>query len=241
VLVINKLSVGLAPLAQMFRVTSLSGEIADEIVVNLKEKPIRNSEFFTEFNSPNTAMVQLRNKERGNSLLVTTGNIVFTQERFGSHVDIDKFLEAFAQLWRVIDHVLDVQQIRRIGMVAEHRVFDVDDPSKVLVGALTKYPQPEYSGKFLCAFEKRIPYARAESPVNFKTGEFTNVIHQFYDSELDIDAPQSSAFNVNLDVQRYYSDLTGDGFSDEVKSLRKEFESQWREFHANLKTLGLIE
>jgi hypothetical protein len=239
VLVIKKLTVGVMPLAQMFRVASYSGEIADEIVANLKDKPIRNPEYFTEVAAPSTANVQLRNKERGNFLLMNTGNIAFTQERYKSHVDAEKFLEEFAQLWRVIDHVLQVQQIRRIGMVAEHRVFDVDDPTKLLLETLTKYPQQEYSAKFYCSFEKRIPLARS-STFNYKVDEFTNVIRQFYDSELDLDTPQERAFNVNLDVQRYYTDQTGDRVMDEVKALKKEFETQWREFRAEIKTLGLI-
>jgi hypothetical protein len=241
VLVIKKLTVGVAPVVNMFRVASLSGQIADEVVASLKDKPIRNPEFFTELGAPNTANIQLRSKERGNSLLINSGNIVFTQERFKSSVNIDKFMEEFSQLWKIVDGILEVQQIRRIGIVAEHRVFDVDDPSKLLLTALTKYPQSEYSAKFYCSFEKRIPLARAASPLNVKADEFTNVVHQFYDSELDGDVPEERAFNVNLDVQRYYSDQTGDGVIAEATSLKREFETQWREFQAQIKTLGLIE
>jgi hypothetical protein len=240
VLVIKKLTVGITPVAQMFRVASFSGQIADEIIVSTRDKPIRNSEYFTELSGPSVAAIQLRNKERGNYLLINSGNIVFTQERFKAHVDIDKFLEEFAQLWGVIDDILEVQQVRRIGMVAEHRVFNVDDPSKVLQGALTKYPMPDHTGKFYCSFEKRIPLGRGASPINVKVDAFTNMLHQFYDAEMDLESPEPNAFNVNLDVQRYYTDETGDRVLDEVRSLKRDFETQWREFQAQIKALGLM-
>ena len=240
-LVIKKFTVGVVPLVQMFRVASLSGAIADEIVAGLKDQPIRNPEFFTEVAAASTAHVQLRSKERGNFLLISPANIVFTQERFKSSVNIDKSLEEFAQLWNIIDEILEVQEIRRIGMVAEHRISDIEEPSKRLISALTKYPQSEYSAKFYCSFEKRIPLARPATQLNVKVDEFTNVIHQFYDSELDLDTPEERAFNVNLDVQRYYSDQLGDGVTQEVKSFQREFESQWREFQTQIKLLGLIE
>jgi hypothetical protein len=236
---IKKLTVGIMPVTNMFRVASFSGQIADDIIVALKDKPIRNSEYFTEL-SGQVGNMQLRNKERGNYLLINSGNIVLTQERFKAHVDVDKFIDEFAQLWHVIDETLQVQQVRRIGMVAEHRVFGVDDPSKMLQGALTKYPTSDQAGKFYCTFEKRIPLARAVSRINVKEDAFTNVVHQFYDSEMDADAPEAGAFNVNLDVQRYYTDETGDKVVDEVRSLRRDFEKHWREFQAQIKGLGLI-
>jgi hypothetical protein len=239
VLVIKKLTVGVVPVAQMFRVASLSGQVADEIIVGLKDKPIRDPEYFTELNAPSVANIQLRNKERGNYLLLNSGNVVFTQEKYKAHVDADKFVEEFAQLWHIIDEILEVQQIRRIGMVAEHRVFNVDDPSKVLQTALTKYPTPDNVGKFYCTFEKRIPLARGASQLNVKVDAFTNVLHQFYDAEMDPDVPESNAYNVNLDVQRYYTDETGDKVLDEVRSLKSDFEKHWREFQAQIKALGL--
>jgi len=240
VLVIKKLTVGIMPAVQMFRVSTLSGQIADNIVASLKDKPIRNAEYFTELSGPSVAAFQLRNKERGNYLLINPGNIVFTQERFKSHVDIEKFIEEFAQLWGVIDDVLEVQQVRRVGMVAEHRVFGVDDPSKVLQDALTKYPTSDHVGKFYCSFEKRIPLERAASPINVKVDAFTNILYQFYDAEMDAESPEADAFNVNLDVQRYYTDETGDKVLNEVRSLKRDFETHWRDFQAQIKGLGLI-
>ena len=237
---IMKFSVGLQPPAQAFRVANMWGDITDAVIAGLSEKPIRDPLYFSEISSPAGGGVQLRGRDSGSNLLsIGSANIVFTQERYTSHVNLDRLFEEFAQLWKIIDGIVRFQQIRRIGMVAEHRISDVEDPSKFLVEKLTKYPVGDYLSKFSCVFERRSASQSGMRP-NLANDGFLNVIHNIYDSELDVDVPSDHAINTNLDVQRYYDKpCTGKAVIEETRTLRREFESSWGEFKARLLQLGV--
>jgi hypothetical protein len=224
----------------LFRISSLAGEIADEVVAGVKEKPIRNAEYFTEV-SPvgGPGGLTLRGKEAANVLTVGTGNITFTQDRYSSRVDIDKFLEEFGQLWKIIDHVVSIQQVRRIGIVAEHRVTGISDPSKFLAEKFTRFPASDIAAKFIFGIERRIPLSQA-TKVNIATDAFTNVITQVYDAELDTQRPEDNAFNINLDVQRYFGGQKHESVVRELPSIRKDFETRWKELQTQVVAMGLI-
>jgi hypothetical protein len=238
---IKKLTIGVQSQSHMFRVGSMSGQIADAIVAGIVDKPIRNAEYFGEvgLSQGPPPLLQLRSKDKNNSLSVTLNDVVFAQARYSSHVNVDRFLEEFGQLWSIVNTHLKVQQVRRLGLVAEHRVYEVDAPSKFLGEKLTKYPQSDFVGKFQCIFEKHLPVVPGTAP-DIKTGEFTNVIHQFYDSALDIETPEEHAINLNLDVQHYFTSKLGTNMIAEAKELRRQFESHWRDFQTQITSLGLI-
>jgi len=69
---------------------------------------------------------------------------------------------------------------------------------------------------------------------------FINVIHHFYDSELDTDHPNPRHINANLDVQKYFSPLYNGNLFDEVAPLYKLFQKEQTALDDHIKERGLI-
>jgi hypothetical protein len=239
---IKKLTVGIRPSLKIFRVVSAWGDIADAIVAALPEKPFRDPEYFTIAARAPQGGLQMRSGNGDRVLTVTSEDVVFIVDRYDSPeaaVNYEAFIEDFEALWSVVNSILDIDSIRRIGIVAEHRIVKMPNPNSKLMAALMRYPVPEYPGRFTCQFEKRRPVSGHEAP-DIDSSALINSIYQFYSSDFDVEHPEQGAVNCNLDVQRYYAPTThGKDVTSNLRKLKPVFDEERHAMRDQLAALGL--
>lgn len=240
---INKFLIGIRPASKMFRMTSLSGLIIDTILSERGSNKQLDEKYYTQIARNNeTGNYQLYNEELGNVLKLDLDNVIFVKDYYKSTktFSFDKVLTEFKQIWTIVNDVLKLKDIRRIGMVAEHQI-DIGEANvnKQLIKSLTTFNKTDHPAKLLLRVENRYPTKEGISP-DIKKDDFVNVIHTFYDSEQDIENPQKGLFNANIDIQRYYSPLLKANIVEEVKKLKKTFVKETTKFESFLKERGLI-
>lgn len=237
---IKKLTIGIQPADKAFRVQSLWGEVLDAITASRGKKPIDQINFDAISVSSTREQFALKGEERGVTFALSAESVYYQKSAYGRDggVNLEKFIEEFIFLWGVAQKKLSISGVRRIGLVAEHRRFGIESPSDLLASRLVSYPVERDAEKFNLSFEKRIDVNGGA----YQRGQpFINVIHNLYDAKLDAEVPESSAINFNLDVQRYYSPLLDRVEADTVNIVKRQFESQWRSYQAELTKLGLVE
>ncbi len=221
----------------MFRVHTEWGAVVDAILSLRAEKPLSDPEYFKLVSSSNNA-AQLENREKGNSLLVSTDEISFTHSRYDSELDLDVFFSHFEAVYSTVNQLLKVKNVRRIGIVAEHRIEEIEQPSRHLVARITKLPIPGFAAKFVLQYEKRTPTIEGLAP-DVRSADFKNVICSFYDAEMDTSIPDEGAINANVDVQKYYAPPLASDVISAVRRCRKEFDRERATFVEMLRTLQL--
>lgn len=237
---IKKLTLGIRPSQKMFRLSSVQGTLVDSVLTLRGTKPI-DDEYYTEVSRGiEPATIQLRNDELGNTLTIELDNVVFTKDLYDSdkQFDLDEVLKEFRTIWKQVNDVLHVKDIRRIGIVVEHQLAK-ENPSSVLIKQLTSLTPGGHVAKFLLHFEERFRTGKGGIP-DPKTDDFINVICDYYDSERDIDHPKEGHINVNLDVQRYYSPLFNGNVFDEITVFRQQLSKEQSRFEQDLKKRGLL-
>jgi hypothetical protein len=243
---IKKLVVGIRPQTKLFRVWTGWGDVADAIISSLPAKPFRDATYFTGIAhaAEPPGGVQLRGGDDSRRLSITSEDILFSKDCYSvenSSLGFETFSEEFLSLWSTIDSTLDVEFVRRIGLVAEHRITDVKDPSGFLLRKLSTFPPPPIAARYVCQFEKRVALPDGAAP-NVATSDFFNVIYSFYDSAADTEKPHDDALNFNIDVQRYYAPpLGGDGVGGALRKLKEMFDLHRREFYEEMNKLGITQ
>ncbi len=225
----------------MFRVSSLAGQIIDEILSNQGKKHLADDYYSEVSTMADTGAFALINKKLGNILSVKRNDITFTKDAYtlqNKNISISKTIKEFSAIWNILNNQLKVRDIRRIGIVAEHQVKK-DNQSKLLLNALTSFKTPAHPGKFLLRYEDRRPTKEGITP-DINKSDFINVIYNYYDSEIDQQHPTKNAINMNIDLQRYYSPLISSNINDEIHKLAKQFEGEERQFIELLKEKELI-
>lgn len=238
---IHKLIIGIRPVTRMFRIPAIGGLAIDAILDIRGKSGGLSNDYYTQIQTSNDAsLFQLHNPDNGNLLKIDRDNIIFVKDSFGLDFEIDrkKAIEELWIIWKVINPIVEMRDIRRIGIAAEH-VLDIDKPNKTLLDTLTKFNSSSHPAKFHLSYEDRKPTKEAIAP-DIKKDDFLNIISEFYDSEMDIDHPESGFINVNLDVQRYFAPhLTKLSDSELAKQL-KTFEQQRQLFFKHLTDMGLV-
>lgn len=239
---IKKFTVGIRPSQKMFRISSLQGSLVDSVLNMRGTKPI-DDDYYTEISvsrgvEPPT--LQIRNDVKGNLLIIEADNIVFTKDLYDSEKQFDEeeALKEFRAIWKQVNDVLHVKDIRRIGIVVEQQ-FATDKPSFELIKKLTSLTTGEHVAKFLLRFEERFRTEKGGIP-DPKTDDFINVISDYYDSERDIDHPKEGHINVNIDVQRYFAPLFNGNVFDEITVFRNRVSKEQSRFEQDLKQRGLL-
>ena len=184
--------------------------------------------------------VTLVSEDPGNSLTVNIQDVIFTKDSYetGRPVNLEKAAKEFAELWGVVDSILHVKAIRRIGIVGETRIEDVDSPSLLLLQSLTTLQNPNHSAKFRLHYEERLPTLEGLAP-DIESDDFKNIIYSFYDSSLDSVHAEDNAVSFTLDFQRYYTPPISRDILKQVEKLSPEFESKWNSFSDHLTKLGI--
>ena len=235
---IKKISVGVLPINKMFRIQAGWGEVVDAILASRNKPPLTADFFKGVQTSAGRDQFILRNDDTGTAFSLGIESIVFTKQSYDTDigVNVDKFMEEFLFLWAIVQKKVQVTDIRRIGIVAEHRIYNESNPSKKLISKLLRIGAPDNPAKFNLSFEKRL--SADGGIIDLANGKFINIIQSIYDSSLDADHPEENAINCNLDVQKYFSPLLSRNETDEFKIMRRKFEEQWRGFQDELKSLG---
>lgn len=239
--VFRKFTIGIAPYTRMYRIHSAGGEVVDAVLaLRLKALP---EDFFEE------VLIQTdRNGYRitghhgNNALSLNDQNITFTRDYYEStdSFDFSKVFDQFRIIWGAINSVLQITDVRRVGMVSESK-YEV--PSKTPSTWMRNTFSPPFGSdlhveKFHLRFEERELAADGLAP-DPKKADFINTIYQIYDSEMDADHSTTGYMFTNTDVQRYFTPvITGKGVPDEILKLKKRFDVASKKFDDRLKKLG---
>lgn len=237
--IVKKITIGIAPFAKMFRVSSQGGTAVDSLL-RLRSKSLPD-DFFEEVASDGDRKnFRIMKSDLSNVVQITEESIAFSRDFYvaGGSYDFSKLLAEFRIVWSAINKVLAVNDIRRIGIVAEYR-YDVDanKPSKWLRENLTTLKSQRVTEKFLLRFEEREFAASGVAPDPQKS-DFVNYIYNYYDGALDGQHPQSGALNASLDVQRYFTPVHNGDVVDEVQKLHKYFVAAEKNLDGHLKSMG---
>jgi hypothetical protein len=237
----NKFLVGIRPSSKMFRVSSIDGLIIDAVLARRGQHPL-DDEYFSEITTAREGVVfSLQNKDLGNILRVDRDNVVLIKDAYdiGSPIHPEKALDEFEAIWNTLNKVLEMGDVRRIGIAAEYQIeVEGKNPSTRAMESLCKLPQPAHTGKFNLRFEDRRSTREGIAP-DIQKSDFVNVIYHYYDAELDVDHPAPGLLNANLDYQRYYSPLLSRNIWDEVKIHFRKFEGERKTFKDLLKEYKL--
>jgi hypothetical protein len=238
---IKKFTIGIRPAAKLFRVASLSGELIDAVLAARKDKRFGDDYFKEVGFSENRDTVNLKNDDGTNSLTVSLQDVVFAKHVYTSplpRVNAEKTLEEFAHLWQVVQSVLRIGEVRRIGVVAEFRVYDVPGPSKQLIEKLTRLDTPNHPARFRLHYEKRMATQESVAP-DIEKDDFENLIYDYYESTQDNDSKEPNAFNANIDFQRYYQPaISGGQVARETERHVQRFKDHLKQFEHSLEDDG---
>lgn len=201
---IKKATVGVLFSERMFRLTSMSGALTDELLA-LRGKTINTQSFVNIGRDPHNSILSLYNEEAGIYLKITLESFTYTSDLYMSGEDFkfDCFFNEFEAIWRAADTILKFPSIRRIGFVTEQRFLVGNKSNNLLMEKLTTLKPSGFPAKFNLSFEDRTDVGHGGLPDPTKD-DFINIIRTYYDSSIDDSHGEANAINANLDVQRYY-------------------------------------
>lgn len=240
---IKKLTVGVRLERDMFRLMNVDGYLID--VLKDRAGKVPDEKYFAEIVRGDHGMFILQNKERGNLCHIDSKTILFAKDAYkhDGPISIKAFLKEWEEIWKEVNKALHVDNIRRVGVVAEHRfpALDGGNGSRTLLKSFTALPMCQHPAKFIMRYEDRRIATRAGA-LDVHKDDFENVIHDYYDSAVDADAPINDHINVNIDVQRYYTPLRNGGVVEESRRLATEVLKKEQEAaKALLKEKGIIQ
>lgn len=238
---IRKFVIGVRPASKMFRVSSLVGEAIDAVLARRGIKPLEDEYYSEVATNIEQGAFQLKSENLVNVLRIDRDNVIFTKDYYNIDkvIDIEAAILEFAAIWSALEDILKIRDIRRIGFVAEHRIYEEkSNASAILMKTLTTIPPPIYPAKFLLRYEERQPTAEGLAP-DIKKSDFVNVITDYYDAEVDADHSERDAANANIDVQKYYAPPLSSNVVSEVRKLQKLFNKELERFNKYLASKGI--
>lgn len=235
---ISKFTIGIRPSSKIFRITSLAGSLIDSIL-ELRGSKLIHDDYFSEVSrNQDHGGMSLKDESGTNTLGIDLDNIIFTKDHYDSEkkLNIETTLKEFHELWKVVNASLKIHDIRRIGLVAEHRFPTTkNNAGKLLLEKFTSLDSQNHPAKLALRYEDRRLTKEGAIP-DIKKSNFINVIRDYYDSELDIDHPEDDNINANIDVQQYYSPLLNGSVFNEIIRLKKIFEEERSKLGKDLKS-----
>jgi hypothetical protein len=221
------------PPFKLFRAQTRWGDVVDELIAFEPDR------FSTVHNARES--VKLVSKDETSNLVLSPQNINFEVDTFrssGRTVKVESFVSEVADVWKCVNAVLRVAEIRRIGVLGEARV-EVPKVSTLLLSTLTTFDAPMFPAKFSLRYEKREPTIEAVAP-DIEKSDFVNTIYTAYEAtqkrdEEDGDEAPGDTLNISVDYQRYYAPpLSGKDFISETRKLAGKFEQRWCAFERDL-------
>jgi len=236
----HKFIIGIRPAVRMFRLSTVGGQIIDNILAE-RGKGILSNEYYTQVTSQKDLdRYQLRNPENGNSLKIDQDNVIFYKDSFDQdfQLDIDQCIKEFYAIWKIVNGTLNMREIRRIGIAAEHHL-EGESPNNILIRQLTKFQVPPHAAKFHLKFEERKPTLESLAP-DINKADFVNVSSEYYDSEIDSDHPETGLVNLNIDVQRYYFPHLAQISKSDIDKHIKTFQKERKQYFERLTSLEMM-
>lgn len=239
--------IGVRPAYRMFRVSSLGGLIADTILAARGKNGISPDYFRTIGKDDKGNAIRLSNDDLGNFLHLDIENVVFTKEtQDDDFIDVEHALIEFKTLWKIIDGLLKVTHIRRLGMVATYQSYSIEkSPSLELIKALTNISAGPYPRKFYLRYEDRLPTLEGLAP-DIDASDFINVIYTYYDSETSRESSEEApnpteagSINADIDVQRYYHPYLSSLTAREIDKAYQTFLAKINAFETRLAAMKL--
>lgn len=238
---IRKLVIGIRPAKRLFRLSSQAGIIVDTIV-----DAVGNSlpdGYVTQVKrTGDDQLTSLTSEDGLTTLTLNVENILLTKDYYDNHkhCDQNEVLKEFRTVWEMINKILQVREIRRIGIFAEYRFKPAkDNPSADLLALLSSVQREGYPAKFVMSFETRLN-AKTKGAIDPETSDFLNIGENYYDSEVDSEHSAKGFINANLDVQRYFAPVIGD-IKDHLVEVNTQFEKSSKAFLDRVKKLGLTD
>lgn len=234
---VRKLTLGLRTENKTFRIDSIWGMLVDSIL-EARGKEIPNTYYTQIAETSKKGVVNLLNEDEGNSLLITRQDIAFTKDAYpNGHVNLDEAFSEFSRVWNVVQKTLKLKGVRRIGIVAEHRLNPPNNNNLELMAKLTKLTGKENVANFSLHFENRVP-VKAGTVIDVQKGSFTNLIYDFYDSAIDTTDSEVGKINANFDYQNYFTPSLDTRISEEMENHFYAFKKELVKFDDELKRLG---
>ena len=239
---IQKFTIGISPHTKMYRVTNVGGQIVDRILaLRLKEL---DENFFAEVHQQvDLNGYRIMSADKGTYLVFNEQSVIFTCDLHDSEstFNFDSFMRSFKFIFESINGILQISDIRRIGIVAEYKYKPAKGklPSPWLKEQFCSNLSLEsHTEKFQLRFEDRAlaPDGLAPDP---KKADFINSIVQIYDGAADADHPSSDFVFANLDVQRYFAPvISGKQVLEATGKLKKTFDQNSKKLNEQLLKLG---
>jgi len=237
--IVRKITIGVAPFAKMFRVSSQGGATVDALL-RLRTKNLADDYFEEVGSDAERKNFRIMKSDYSNVVQITEDAITFTKDFYvsGGSYDFGKFIAEFKIVWNAINKTMAVHDIRRIGIVAEYRYeVDANKPSRWLREKLTTLKTQRITEKFHLRFEEREFASDGNAPDPQKS-DFINYIYAYYDGAMDGQHVQPGALNATLDVQRYFTPVHNGDVADEVQKIYKHFVAAEKTLDGHLKSLG---
>lgn len=239
----KQIVIGIQPATRMFRMSSLGGQLIDAILEKRDSSKILEPDYYNSVSSGvNGSGFSLTGEGNGNSLHLLQESIVFKKSFYNSNknFNFEKVIEEFKEIWKVVNKIIVVNNIRRIGIAVESR-FPSKTPSLSLLKKITKLTTEDYCDRFTLHYEK-MHLAKDGTIPDRKKSDFINVITDLYDSAVDTENPEDGFININVDVQRYYAPLiSGDAAVEALKLYNNEFMKAMNEAQNNTISRGLLD
>lgn len=241
---LKKILIGIKPHQRMFRVPSLMGIAVDDVLA-LRGGNDFDEEYYSQVTRNfDQGFVLLKGDGGRNTLRIDQEGVTFSRSCYkkeGLELHADKVLHEFQLIWKKVNDVFKVKDVRRIGMVGEYRI-QVEDgaATQKLLPSLITINHPADNAKFHMHVE-RGEHVRAKHGMPDPTkDDMWNVILDIYDSGLDADFPASDGINVNFDVQRYYSPFLNSGLQPEVQKLKVKLHEARQGIARQLSEKGIL-
>ena len=238
---VKKITIGVMPIKKMYRVRSLGGQIVDDLIT-LQLKSLPEDYFGEVMAATDGSGYKVSGRQGQNVVHVTQDTVTFARDYYESteQFNLDKVRSEFRTVWTTVNAVLQVQDIRRIGIVTEYRYeVGTKHPSVWLREHIAPmFAATAHCEKFVLRFEDRslTPEGKLPDP---KKSVFYNTIYQIYDSEQDTDHPKPGFVTTNIDAQKYFAPvITGKQVLDEVDKLHKVHDSAAKKLDEQMKKMG---
>ena len=240
---VKKITIGVMPIRKMYRVRSFGGQIVDDLIT-LQLKLLPEDYFGEVMAATDGSAYKVSGRQGQNAVHVTQDTVTFARDFYEStdQFNLDKVLAEFRTIWTAINAALQLQDVRRIGIVTEYQYnVGTKHPSVWLREKIAPmFGANDHSEKFLLKFEDRslTPEGKLPDP---KKSVFYNTIFQIYDSELDADHPKPGFVTTNIDAQKYYAPvITGKHVLEEVDKLRRVHDAATKKLDDQMKKMGAL-
>jgi hypothetical protein len=242
VLPIKKLTMGLAFASPQFRVDSNVGDLVDIILAARGSKSLPKDYFDQISESPGQKAVHLMGSKTNATLWMDRNNFQLTVSTYDrkEQVNIDDSINIYLAVLTVVQKYLKIPAFSRFGIVAEHRIDNVEHASATLLNQLTKLPAKEITANVHFHFETRHNVAEGVVNKDALSSDYRNSLIDYYDSGMDAQHPEQNKINVNYDYQRYFNPFLEKNVEDAIRQHANLFKKRLLELKEQTVALGLL-